>query len=62
MLRRKKLGEALIDVSKYTLTVGVISSLLQERISIGVILGMACISVFSAVAGWFILPEEEEQR
>ncbi len=62
MLRRKKLGEAFIDVSKYSITVGVIGSFLSERASMDTLMGLSIVAVLSAVAGWFILPKEEDKE
>ena len=62
MLRGKKLGEAFIDVSKYSITVGVIGSLLSERATIDTPAGLSIVAILSAVVGWFILPKEEDKE
>ncbi len=62
MLRRRKLGEAFIDVSKYSITVGVIGSFLSDKASIDTLTGLSIVAILSAIAGWFILPKEEDKE
>ncbi len=61
MLRRKKLGEAFIDISKYAVTAGVIGGFISNKVSIEVVLGLSAVAILSAVVGWFILPIKEEK-
>ena len=62
MLRRKKLGEAFIDISKYAVTVGVIGGFISNKVSIEVVFGLSAVAILSAVAGWFILPIREDSE
>ncbi len=60
MLRRKKLGEVFFDVAKYSLTAGVVGSLLSGHSNVSILLGVGIITLLSLVIGWFILPKEEK--
>ncbi len=63
MLRRKKLGEFFFDVAKYSLTVGIIGSLiLKEDINFKTAIGVGTFTLLTLALGWFILPREEEQK
>ena len=60
--RRTKLGEMLLDVDKYILTVVVIGGFFTpERISVGLILAGFFIAVLMAVAALVIIPPDKEE-
>ena len=59
-IRRTELGKMLLDVTKYVLTIVVISGLASEKVNVGTILLGAALAIGLMAFEFFVIPLEEE--
>ncbi|MCL4456190.1 MAG: hypothetical protein M1147_07365 [Nitrospirae bacterium] len=60
--RRKEAGKMLMDVTKYLLTVGVIGSVLTEKVSYATSIAFFVIAIIVFLFGFYAIPEKKEGK
>lgn len=58
--RRKVLGSIFADAAKYTLTAGVIGSVLTEKMALPLATGLGLAFSLLALLAYFVTPEDKE--
>ena len=61
-LRRRKLGEMLLDITKYIVTIVIIGSVIGDKVHIHTIVIGMVLAIVSGIIGYFLLPPTEETK
>ena len=59
--RRKELGKTILDIAKYTTTVGIIGSALAERVTYQAIAALGFIALAAFIVGFYTIPRRGEK-
>lgn len=58
--RRHKIGEMVIDIAKYLITVGLIGGIFTDKVSFVMGIIIICIVITISLVGFFIIPPDKE--
>ncbi len=59
--RRKVVGKIFADSATYTLTVGIIGSILSGKFNLLFVLGISITFIILTIAGYLITPQDKEE-
>lgn len=60
--RRREAGKMFIDIAKYIVTVGMISGILSEKMSVMMATAIFVVAIISFVVGFYTISPKKEEK